>query len=368
MDREERIYFLAFSCAPGIGPKRFSKLISFFGNAKDAWKGGREEFGKIGIGRTLFSQFDAFRRAFDVHKYVQKLKEVKVDFVTLNDKEYPSLLKTIDEAPIVLFVKGEISPMNSSKILAVVGTRKMTSYGREVTEQLVSGLVAEGFVIVSGLALGIDAVAHKVAVERGGTTIAVLGCGVDCCYPKENEWLYQKILEGGGLILSQFPLGQKPSRGTFPARNRVISGISQGVIVTEAGADSGALITAHYAKEQGKPIFAVPGLITSHQSKGALSLLKGGAFLVQSVEDVFQYFGGSGTPKKAKELFIDVLDISPQEKDILRLLQQENLHIDDVSRKTGLPMPALNQIISFLELQGLVRNLGEGVFGLSINQ
>src|SRR3989344_4314776 len=195
---EEKLYYLAFSLAPGIGPKRFESLLLHFGSAQDAWKGNEKEFSQVGVGKATFAQFNAFRNSFDFKSHQDKLSNKNVQFISRIDSAYPLVLKAIDNPPIGLFVKGDIASIEFAKTIGVVGTRKMTGYGSEVTEQLVSDLVSYGLVIVSGLALGIDAIAHKTAVDSGGKTIAVLGCGVDCCYPRENEHIYRHILESGG--------------------------------------------------------------------------------------------------------------------------------------------------------------------------
>lgn len=353
---------MAFSVFPGIGAKRFLALLKYFDSAQKAWEAQEFDFEKIGIGKKLFQKFDKFRRSFDLASYKEKLKNKKIDFLTLLDSNYPWLLKNLPEPPIIIYFKGSFSNDLFKQTIAVVGTRRMTNYGREVTEKLTDGLIAAGFTIVSGLALGVDAMAHKSAIEANGKTIAVLGNGVDNCFPRENQVLYQKIIAGSGAVISTFPPGAVPSRGTFPARNRIISGLSQAVLVTEAGEDSGALITAGYAKDFKRPVFAVPGPINSLGSRGTASLIKNGAVLVQDVSDVLEYFKIKAGRSLDKETQV-IKGLSKEEKNVFKLLLDENLHINQLVKKTAVSISKLNIILSSLELKGVVKNFGGGQFG-----
>lgn len=356
---DEKCCYLAFSLAPGIGPVRFRQLIKCFKTVKDAWFGSFEEYKKAGIGEKTFEHFSKFRDTFTIQSYLEELKQKEVQFLTIEDKEYPILLKEIEDIPLVLFVKGDISCLNIKKTIAVVGTRKMTGYGKEVTEKLVSELVMNGFTIVSGLALGVDGQAHKTAIENKGKTVAVLGSGVDSCYPRENQFVYNQIVNGNGAVLSSFPLSMEPSAGTFPARNRIISGLSLGVLVTEAGEDSGSLITAGFAKEQNRPVFAVPGPITSKQSDGTAKLLKSGAVLIRNVNDILDYF--KFDRKSIKNQFdMEKLNLTDEEKKIVEYLQNEPLHINILAKNTGIEVPKLNTIVTMLELKGIIKHLSTG--------
>jgi len=274
---DEKRYWVAFSVFPGIGPVRFRLLLEHFGSAKKAW------------GAPLSNTFVDFRKKFDIDEYLEKLEHLHVSVLTPSDSKYPKLLKEISDPPFLLYIRGKNTgePINLDKTIAVVGTRNITPYGQEVTRRLVAGLVAHGFTIVSGMAYGVDAVAHQAAIDAGGKTIAVLGCGIDIIAPPSNARLYREIgEEGHGAIVSEMPLGLKPDKGMFVARNRIISGLSLGVVVTEGAGDSGALITARNAGEQGREVFAVPGPITSPYSRGPAQLIKKGATLVESVEDI----------------------------------------------------------------------------------
>ncbi len=276
---EERKYWIAFSVFPGIGPIRFRKLLDLYGSAKAAWE------------QPLSEKFVLFKKTFDIEAYIEKLQNLHVFILTLNDAKYPKLLKEIPDPPFLLYIRGRKTgePINLEKTIAVVGTRRATNYGIEVTQRIVVDLVSHGLTIVSGLAYGIDEIAHKTAIEAGGKTIAVLGCGIDIISPPSNARLYWQIgEEGHGAIISETALGMRPDKGMFVARNRIISGISLGVVVIEGADDSGALITARNAAEQGRDVFAVPGPITSQYSRGPANLIKQGAKLVESAGDILE--------------------------------------------------------------------------------
>lgn len=209
-------------------------------------------------------------------------------FVTVSDPKYPRLLKEIPDPPKILYVRGVGSKINLEKTIAVVGTRNITAYGMQMTKKIVTGLVRQGFTIVSGLAYGVDAVAHEAALDAGGKTIAVLGCGIDIIAPKANTEIYWRIAKGGGAIVSEMPLGVLPDKKRFVTRNRIISGLSLGVVVIEGAQKSGTLITARYAAEQGREVFAVPGPVTSVYSAASSYLLKNGAKLVESASDIIE--------------------------------------------------------------------------------
>ncbi|MCX6724559.1 MAG: DNA-processing protein DprA, partial [Candidatus Shapirobacteria bacterium] len=271
MEINEKKYWIGFSAFNGIGPKRFALLRNYFGSARSAWEARLKELLAIGLEQKLVENFVKFRQDFDLNSYFLRLRENKIECQTLVDKNYPENLKKIDNPPYVLFVKGKIKPQDELA-LAVVGTRKMTAYGREVTESLTQQLVNFGLTIVSGLARGVDTTAHQTVLQNGGRTIAVLACGLDIIYPPENKKLAEEIANGHGVLVSEFPPGHQAVPGNFPARNRIISGLSLGTLVIEGAQDSGALITARHAADQGREVFAVPGPITSQNSAGPLLL------------------------------------------------------------------------------------------------
>lgn len=346
---------LLFSLSQGVGPKTFLKLIKYFGSAEKAWNELNVESAKnLGIGQKLFEKFDLSRKNIDLADYLEKIKKAKVKVVGYTDTLYPQSLKQLDAPPIVLFCKGNLELLTSDLTIGIVGARKITTYGKDVTEKLTSELVLHDFCIVSGLAFGVDAIAHKTAIEHYGKTIAVLGCGVDCVTPLENQSLYEEILDRNGLILSEYRLGLSPSSGSFPARNRIIAGLSRGVLVTEAAEDSGSLITANEALKLGKFVFAVPGSINSQMSKGALKLLKQGAHIVTSTHDILEKLEVTSLNNKKNEL--DLSQFSSDEKLILELIQNEPLSMDEISRKTKIPITRLMALTSGLEMKGVVEN------------
>ncbi len=285
---EESSYWIAFSVFPGIGPVRFRLLREYFGTVKASWSATVSDLSKTGLGDKLVASFDKFRHEFDISGYQKKLEDLKVTALTLDDPRYPKRLHEISDAPIVLYVLGHGTKINLEKTIAIVGTRNVTPYGREVTKTITKELVNAGYTIVSGLAYGVDTVAHQTAIDEGGKTIAVLGCGIDISAPASNARLYRDIINGHGAIVSEMPLGLRPDKGLFVTRNRIISGLSRGIVVTEGAFDSGALITARFAAEQGRDVFAVPGPITSAYSKGTAKLLKNGAKLVESASDIIE--------------------------------------------------------------------------------
>lgn len=286
------------------------------------------------------------------------MKDFKV--ITQKDSSYPKLLKEIPTAPEKLWVKGEIETGDNLAI-AVVGARKITSYGRQVTENLVPGLASAGLTIVSGLARGVDSVAHRAALSCGGRTIAVLGSGIDIIYPPENKKLYWEIA-ANGAILTEFPPGTPPKREHFPSRNRIIAGLSLGVLVTEAAEISGSLITAGFAADFGREVFAVPGPMYSPMSAGTANLIKDGAKLVSKVSDILEELNlaTSRQPLAASK----TQDIDEIDRKILEVLQDGPKQIDEIAQKSKLPAPKILSELTLLEIRGMVKNLGGGVYSL----
>jgi DNA processing protein len=345
---KERDYYLGFSTISGIGPAKFRKLLDEFKTAKAAWEN--------------------IKPKFSIEDYLKQLKEKNVWFVTLQDKEYPELLKEIKSPPFVLYGKGQV-PDDTwfEHSIGVVGARKTTQYGREVTKLLTTGLVLSGFTIVSGLALGVDAVSHMTALENNGKTIAVLGCGVDCCNPGENQSIYDDILKSNNCIVSEFPLGMKPTLWSFPARNRIIAGLSQAVLVTEGAQDSGSLITAGFALKFGRKVFAVPGPITSTMSKGPYALIQKGAKLVTCSKDIISELGISNFkfPISNKSKIGKIKGETEEEDLILKLLSHEPLHFDELVRRTKFTSAKLSGTLSLLEIKGIIKSVESGYFSIT---
>lgn len=362
---EEQKYWAAFSAFPGIGPLRFKLLLEYFGNAKKAWEAKREELEEIHLGQKLTSKFLHFRNTFDVSSYTKQLALQHVNTLTWNDPRFPKLLKEISDAPFLLYIKSKPSMerIDMDRTIAVVGTRRATPYGIDITQKITEELVFNGFTIISGMAYGIDAAAHEAAIASGGKTIAVLGCGVDIIAPPINERIYKQLSEEGyGAVVSEMPLGMRPSKGLFPARNRIISGLSRGVLVTEGADDSGALITARYAADQGRDVFAVPGPITSPYSRGPTLLLKHGAVLVESADDIIDALGLSKRryTKKSNAALLT----SKEEKCIIACLEEGTKHVDEIVRLSHLPVPLTFSTLTQLEMKGIIKDIGGKMYEL----
>lgn len=295
---EQRNFLVAFANIAGIGSVRLKLLLEYFGSAEKAWMAPVSQITSVGLPKNVLAEFLAQRIKINPHQYYESVVKRGIKVITILDKDYPERLRNICDPPNVLFIKSnletaEINSLFKRRIIAVVGTRKMTAYGKDVTAKLTQKLVDCGFVIVSGLALGIDGIAHGTAIAAGGKTLAVLGAGVEVIYPREHTDLYQSIIDHGGVILSEVAPDRFVNKGVFVARNRIISGLSEAVLITEGAIESGSLITARVALEQGKDVFAVPGPINSPTAEGTNYLLKQGASLVTGVEDILEVLEAS---------------------------------------------------------------------------
>lgn len=291
MDFEEKKYWVGFSAFAEIGPVRFKLLKDYFGSAKAAFCASEKNLRATGLNGKLVEKFLKFRQNFDFSSYFLRLKNLGISILCYEEEGYPILLKNINDKPILIYVKIDKNKDYSiflRKMIAIVGTRKITAYGQRATRMITKELVDRGLVIVSGLARGVDKIVHETTISNSGLTIAVFGCGLETVYPPEHQELAEKIVEAGGVLISEFPPGTKMEAKNFPLRNRIISGMSLGVVVTEAAEKSGSLITASYAAEQGREVFAVPGPITSDLSRGTAQLIKKGAKLVNNVNDIIE--------------------------------------------------------------------------------
>lgn len=355
---EESLCDLGFSLCRGIGPKRYSELIRYFGSSQDAWLASYDRLASL-LGKTYASVFDEFRKTFSPTTVLKRLQKKGIVVIGYSDKRYPEPLKRIPTPPIVLYALGNIGLLTlSDRCIGIVGTRKVTQYGRQVTISFTRELVESECVILSGLALGVDAIAHTVTLQNHGKTIAVLGNGVDLCHPESNRIIYDAILQKEGLLLSEYFMGIPPSTGSFPARNRIIAGLSRGIVVTEGSEDSGSLITAKYAISFGRNVYAVPGPITSTQSAGPNKLLKHGAIFVTSGNDILHDLS-MDKPTETKEIKAE----SEEEQLIIDCLRNETLSFDDIVRKSELDPGMVSVTLSHLELKRYV-SLEEGVYSL----
>lgn len=358
---EEQAYYLAFSHCYGIGPMRYKKLMEVFGTLRTAYEAKQQDLIPI-LGLKIATDFCRFRSNFDLEKKLLELKQKEIAIISQIDSRYPPQLLELTDAPICLYIKGKIElyDWKNMMLLAVVGTRQPTAYGSQLAKKFSYELAQAGVTVISGMALGVDALAHDGAVQGKGKTIAVLGCGVDMINPPSNRWIYEKILKNDGLIISEFPPGHLVMKGLFVARNRIISGISAGVLVIEGTKDSGALITARYAAEQGREVFAVPGPISSSLSAAPNSLLKQGAALVSETQDLLNNFGTKINKLNNKSYSSQKL--TEIENIIIKLLEKEAMLIDEIIIKTQLDALIISQQLSGLEIKGIIEKAGNGKY------
>lgn len=355
MDRRDAYWSLAL--VPGIGPVRVRRLLEFFGSVEKILLAREAEIAVVeGFSGESARKFVRLRGEVNLDREKQLAQDHGVVVIDQEDPSYPQLLREIYDPPLVLYIKGKI-PERFRSGIAVVGTRNPSVYGRENARKLSFQLAYAGLPVISGLARGIDTFAHQGALASTGETIAVLGCGLMTCYPAENQSLADKIADTGCLI-SEFPMETKPDRQTFPMRNRIVSGLSHGVLVVEAGVQSGSLITARMALEQGRQVYAIPGRIDHPEAKGCHSLLRQGAKLVEGVEDILQDFNLLIPEHKSSSIIEESQsDLTPDERLILKTLENEECHIDQLTQKTGLPSAKVSSTLLRLEMKKRVQQL-----------
>lgn len=353
-DIDERVFWMALNRVYGIGAVRFQALLDHFGTAQAAWEAPKTALRAAGLPERALMNLLQMRVSIDVYALWKQLLADEITLMTWNDDEYPRRLKEIDQPPPVLYVKGEITEKDEWAV-AIVGTRRYTDYGHQVAEELGAFLAHQGVTVVSGLARGIDALAHKAALDAGGRTIAVLGSGVDRIYPAENRQLAERMQEQGAVISNYAP-GTSPEAKNFPPRNRLISGLSLATVVVEAANRSGALITARFANEQGREVFAVPGKIYAPQSQGTNRLIREGAHPLTRIEDLVEALNLNmvTTYQQARM----VLPADKTEASLISVLGHEPLHIDEMIRQTGLPVEKVSSTLALMELKGMVRQVG----------
>jgi len=347
-------YWVGFNIVRGIGPTRLRALLDYFGDLERAWHASSAELRSAGLDRRSLENLLAARSALDLDRELERIGAVGAHLLTWESPGYPRLLREIHDPPPVLYVRGTITEEDAWAV-AIVGTRRASTYGREVARRLAAALARSGVTIVSGLARGIDAEAHRAALRAGGRTIAVLGCGIDRVYPPEYRKLAGEIIAQGALV-SDYPLGTKPEGRNFPPRNRIISGLSLGVLVVEAGARSGALITADYAAEQGRDVFAVPGSILMRGSVGTNALIRDGAKVVLGPEDVLEELNLTMVAEQTEAR--QVLPADETEAALLAHLSAEPTHVDELRRQMDLPIAQVTSTLALMELKGMVRQVG----------
>ncbi|RLC37345.1 DNA-protecting protein DprA [Candidatus Falkowbacteria bacterium] len=350
-------YLIALSHFPKFGPVRIKKIKKFFPDYKTAYNAKTIDLQKAGIEEKIAKEFISFKDSVNPSLLIEKLKNENIKVLTLEDRKYSKLLSEIYDPPPLLYYKGEFKK-NDEFTIGVVGTRKFSSYGQRVVEAIVKDLAINNITIVSGLALGIDSLAHNATLDAGGRTIAVLGTGIDkqSIYPSSNRYLADKIISSGGVVLSEFPLGTPPLRHHFPQRNRIISGLSVGVLVIEAGEKSGALITARHALDQNREVFAIPGNIYSSVSIGPNNLIKEGAKAIASAKEILETLDLSLITSYINNK--KILPETREEELLLEHISSDPLHVDELIRLTNLNVSAINSTLTLMEMKGMIRNLG----------
>jgi DNA processing protein len=364
LDASELKAWLALSTVPNIGPIRYVSLVKYFGSPEKVLAASAKELAELpDIGPVTASSIRNNVFWETAEEQLGLCEKNRVQIVTFKDQSYPKNLLTIYDPPPLLFVGGEIKEEDRNAV-AIVGCRSASSYGRRITERISRELVRRGITIVSGMARGIDSIGHLAALKEKGRTLAVFGSGLDVLYPPENKKLAEQI-KSSGAVISEFFLGTKPEAPNFPRRNRLISGLSLGVVIVEAGNKSGALLTAQCALEQNREVFAVPGNLDSKNSQGTNRLIKEGAKLVTAVEDILEELRvstraeGSAPPAQTQR---DLSGLSQAEKNVFKLISDEPHHIDKIAREASVGVPeALSTLLS-LELKGLVKQLSGKIF------
>ena len=365
--------WIALNMTPGVGPRAAARLLERFGSAEAVFAALRAELERLRLRPEAVESIVLRDRHAEAERELERVRALSADVLILDDGSYPALLREIADPPITLYVRGEWEASLDAPSVAIVGSRRCSTYGQNVASMLARDLAARGVTIVSGLARGIDAAAHRGALEAGGRTVGVLGTGVDEIYPRDHKKLAEEILERGGALVSQFPLGTPPIPENFPYRNRIISGLSLGAVLVEAAENSGSLITARLAMEQNREVFAVPGNITSRNSFGTNYLIKGaGAKLVQQWQDVAaelppEIAARLLPPEPAKRKKAGAVaqtqhvlpaDLSEGERVVMKLLSaDEPVHIDALVGASNLSVSALTGILLGLEMRELIRQL-----------
>jgi DNA processing protein len=345
MKNKDLKYCIGFSFIPGIGRVRLGQLENYFGALENAWSAPAGELKKARLDDGVVKSVVEWRPKLSLDDEMEKMQRNGVEALTWHDDKYPSRLKEIYDYPPILYIKGKILPADEW-YLAVVGTRLVTAYGRQVTEEISSDLARNKITVVSGLARGVDTIAR---------TIAVVASGLDIIYPSENANLVKRIIEHGAVI-SEYPLGTKPKPEYFPRRNRILSGMSLGVLVTEAGEGSGALITADLALEQNRDVLAIPGSVFSPANKGTNHLIQQGAKLVQSCQDILEELNLSAVAQQLE--FKEIIPTTDTESALLGKLSSEPVHIDEICAASGLPVPTVSSTLAMMELKGLIKSVG----------
>jgi DNA processing protein len=346
--------WIGFNLVKGIGPARLKSLIEHFGSVDAAWKATPNELQQTNLGAKLIEAMLKTRSSDLLNQTWDYLKQKKIGVLTWQEPGYPRYLLQIDLPPPVLYVRGQLRDEDDWAV-AVVGTRRMTKYGRQAAQDMAGMLARNGITVVSGLARGIDSVAHRYSLESNGRTIAVLGCGIDRVYPPENRDLAKQISSQGAVITDYAP-GTKPEASNFPARNRIISGLVRAVVVVEAGSRSGALITSSFAAEQGREVLAVPGSIFAPSSKGTNRLIQQGAHPLLDPQDILELLNLEMIHEHRSAR--SALPADATEAQLYKILGGEALHVDEIRAQTELPIEKVTATLTLMELKGIIRQVG----------
>lgn len=348
-------YFIGFNRVSGIGPAKLQRLLDFFGDLETAWNASAFELGRAGLDKRALENLLAARQTLNLDAETERAYKHCDAILTWDDDAYPRRLKEIPLPPPLLFIKGALTPADDWA-LAVVGTRRASAYGKEITRALCTELAHNKMTIVSGLARGVDAAAHVAALDAPGRTIAVMGNGIDQVYPPEHAKLARLIAERGALI-SDYPIGMKPDAANFPARNRIISGLALGVLLVEGDEQSGAMITCEFALDQDREVFAVPGNIFRRESKGPNKLIRESrAKLVTRVQDILEEL--NLTMIAEKQHARAVVPSNATEATLLQYLSADPLHVDELRQQSGLPIAQVTSTLALMELKGMVTQMG----------
>ncbi len=355
---EDKDYWLALNLVPGVRTADLYRLVKHFESPEEVFEAPLEELGQVeDLNPKIAAKVKEFSWKQPLEKELAQIEKHGISIITLDDPAYPEHLKAIFDPPLVLYVKGDIQPQDYYSI-AIVGSRRNTSYGRLIAEELAIKLSECGLTIVSGMARGIDSAAHRGTLKSGGRTLAVLGCGLDVVYPPENHELMRSISESGA-VLSELPLSTPPYAYNFPIRNRIISGLSVGVVVVEAAVRSGTMITVGCALEQGREVFAVPGQVTSRYSHGTHAIIKQGAKLIETADDILdelklQLAGLITKADAAGGKKADAEDLTSEEKTVLELLPYDLVHVDELIINSDLPANKILGVLMTLEMKGCI--------------
>lgn len=350
----EKLYWVGFNLVKGIGAVRLRALKEHFGDLSQAWEATPAQLSETGLSTRIVEYIVQIRSSVDLENYYENIQSKGIVVITSQEDNYPNRLKEIDQPPPVIYVRGELTD-DDFWAVAIVGTRRVTAYGRQVTDELATYLAQNGVTIISGMARGVDAIAHQAAIRAGGRTIAVLGSGVDRIYPPEHRSLSDQIINQGAIV-SDYAPGTPPDSSNFPPRNRIISGLSMAVVVIEAAETSGALITAGFAGDQGRDVFAVPGNILAPQSKGTNRLIQQGAHPLLSGQDLLDTL--NLTRVNEQRIVRHAIPVDATEAKVLNVLGREPLHVDEIRSQTGLAIESVSAALVMMELKGMVQQVG----------